>query len=89
MQKVNRHIEVKELVSAEVYESEKGIKLFILQGAKEWEVSEYFTGRQIAWGDTMAQAKKNAEEMMTYRKIIDQDDMEIYIEERSFKSINK
>jgi len=89
MQKVNRHIGVKELVSAEVYESKNGVKLFILRGEKEWEVSEYFTGRQIARGDTREGAKKNAEEMMTFRKIMDQDDMEIYIEEKGFKSINR
>jgi len=90
MENVYINIETKKLVKAEVYHSGKGIKLFIAgDEAGGYIVSEYFSGRYFAKGGTPETAKKNAEKELWERKILTQDDMEIYINERCFKSINE
>ena len=90
MEKVYINIETKKLVEANVYHSGKGIKLFIRQNEEgEYEISEYYSGRYFAKGKTPEEAKQRAERELWERKLLSQDDMEIYINERCFKSINE
>jgi len=55
----------------------------------KYEISEYYSGRYFAKGKTPEEAKQRAERELWERKLLSQDDMEIYINERCFKSINE
>ncbi len=83
------NIELQRQVDAEIYNNEGGVKLFVRKGEKEYEVSEYQTGRIMAKGKTEEEAKEKAEGALLKRGIFTQEDMDKYVAQRCFVVINK